>query len=53
MNAIYNQKIEASLVTLRFGKICVYYLGASEIKNPKFSPAYYLQWEAIRKAKSD
>lgn len=53
MNAVYNDEIEASLVTLRFWKTCVYYLGASEIKNPKFSPAYYLQWEAIRKAKSD
>ncbi|MDD3120548.1 MAG: peptidoglycan bridge formation glycyltransferase FemA/FemB family protein [Candidatus Gracilibacteria bacterium] len=53
MKAIYNNFVEASLVTVKFGKNCVYYLGASDIKNPKFSPAYLVQWEAIKKAKND
>lgn len=53
MKAVYNNFVEASLVTIKFWKNCVYYLGASDIKNPKFSPAYLLQWEAIKRAKSE
>lgn len=52
LNAKYQDFIEASLVNIKFGKSCVYYLGASEIRNPKFSPAYLVQWEAIKKAKN-
>ncbi len=53
MNAIYQWCIEASLLTIKFWKICVYYIWASDIKHPKFSPAYLLQFSAILKAKSD
>lgn len=53
LNAEYNWYIEASLMTIKFGKTCVYYIWASDIKNPKFSPAYLLQWSAIMKAKSE
>jgi len=53
LNAEYENFVEASLVTIRFWKSCVYYLGASDIKHPKFSPAYLLQREAIKKAKVD
>jgi len=51
LNAEYKNFTEASLITIQFGKSCVYYLWASEIKHPKFSPAYILQREAIKKAK--
>lgn len=53
MYAEYNSTIEAMLITIRFGRNCVYYIGASDIKNPKFSPAYLLQYQAILKAKTD
>jgi len=53
LNAEYENYIEASLVSIRFGKTCVYYLWASDIKHPKFSPAYLIQREAIKKAKAD
>jgi len=52
IKAIYKNTTEASLVTIKFWKKCVYYLGASDIKNPKFSPAYLLQWRAILEAKN-
>lgn len=50
-NAYYNWEIEATLVTITFWEVCVYYIGASDIKHPKFSPAYLLQWSAIMDAK--
>ncbi len=53
LNAEYKNYTEASLVSIRFGKTCVYYLWASDIKHPKFSPAYLVQREAIKKAKAD
>jgi len=31
----------------------VYYIAASDVKNPKFSPNYLCQWEAIKQAKAD
>jgi lipid II:glycine glycyltransferase (peptidoglycan interpeptide bridge formation enzyme) len=40
-------------MTIRFGKVCVYYIAASDIKHSKFSPNYLCQWEAIKKAKTD
>jgi lipid II:glycine glycyltransferase (peptidoglycan interpeptide bridge formation enzyme) len=40
-------------MTIRFGKVCVYYIAASDIKHSKFSPNYLCQWEAIKKAKAD
>jgi len=49
--AIYKGEIEAGAVTIRYGKKAAYYLGASDIKHPKFSPAYLVQWECIREAK--
>ena len=48
----YQGVVEAITITLRFGKTTVYYLGASDIKNPKFSPAYLTQWTAIEYAQS-
>lgn len=45
------KNIEAMLVSIKYGKTTAYYLGASDIKHPKFSPAYLLQWEAIKKAR--
>ncbi len=53
ISASYNWKIESILMTIRFWKFCVYYVAASDIKNPKFSPNYLCQWEAIKKAKQD
>jgi hypothetical protein len=49
----YNWNIESILMTIKFWKTCVYYIAASDIKNPKFSPNYLCQWEAIKKAKTD
>jgi lipid II:glycine glycyltransferase (peptidoglycan interpeptide bridge formation enzyme) len=40
-------------MTIRFWKTCVYYIATSDIKNPKFSPNYLCQWEAIKQAKKD
>ena len=53
ISASYNWKIESILMTIKFWKTCVYYIAASDIKNPKFSPNYLCQWEAIKKAKKD
>lgn len=47
-----NNNIEAMLVSIKYGKTTAYYLGASDIRHPKFSPAYLLQWEAIKKARN-
>ncbi len=51
-NAYYGGVLEASLVCIIFGKKAVYYLWVSDIKHPKFSPAYLCQWEAIKYAKA-
>lgn len=48
---VKEREIEAMLVSIKYGKTTAYYLGASDIKHPKFSPAYLLQWEAIKKAR--
>jgi lipid II:glycine glycyltransferase (peptidoglycan interpeptide bridge formation enzyme) len=53
ISASYNWVIESILMTIKFGKVCVYYIAASNIKHPKFSPNYLCQWEAIKKAKLD
>lgn len=53
ISASYNWKTESILMTIKFWKTCVYYIAASDIKNPKFSPNYLCQWEAIKKAKRD
>ena len=53
LNATYENYLEASLATIEFWKHCVYYLWVSDIKHPKFSPAYLLQWEAIKHAKKN
>lgn len=49
----YNGKIESILMTIKFGKVVVYYIAASDIVSKKFSPNYLCQWEAICKAKTD
>lgn len=49
----YDWKIESILMTIRFWKVCVYYIAASNIISKKFSPNYLCQWEAISKAKND
>lgn len=53
ISANYNWKTESILMTIKFKKTCVYYIAASDIKNPKFSPNYLCQWEAIKQAKLD
>ena len=49
----FEWKTESILMTIKFGKTCVYYIAASDIKHPKFSPNYLCQWEAIKQAKND
>lgn len=51
-NAYYKWRLEASVVSIIFGKKAVYYLGVSDVQNPKFSPAYVCQREAIKYAKT-
>ncbi len=48
----YGWNTECMVMTIRFGKMTAYYIGASDIRNPKFSPAYLTQWTAILYAKS-
>jgi len=52
ISASYNWKIESILMTIQFGKTCVYYIAASDIVSSKFSPNYLCQWEAIKNAKA-
>lgn len=52
-NASYEWFVESSVLSIKFWKTCVYYIWASEIKHPKFSPAYIAQWTSIKKAKED
>lgn len=52
VSASYNGQIESILMTIQFGTTCVYYIAASDIKSPKFSPNYLCQWSAILHAKS-
>lgn len=49
----YNWVIESILMTIQIWDACVYYIAASDIKNPKFSPNYLCQWEAIKQAKKN
>jgi lipid II:glycine glycyltransferase (peptidoglycan interpeptide bridge formation enzyme) len=49
----FKWKTESILMTIKFWKTCVYYIAASDIKHPKFSPNYLCQWEAIKQAKND
>ncbi|MDD2907346.1 MAG: peptidoglycan bridge formation glycyltransferase FemA/FemB family protein [Candidatus Gracilibacteria bacterium] len=51
ISANYNGKCESILMTIKFGKTCVYYIASSDIMNSKFSPNYLCQWEAIKNAK--
>ncbi len=51
ISARYKWNIESILMTIKFWKTCVYYIATSDIKNPKFSPNYLCQWEAIKNAK--
>ena len=53
ISASYKNEIESILMTIRFWKTCVYYIAASDIKHPKFSPNYLCQWEAIKHAKQN
>ena len=53
ISASYGWKVESILMTIRFWKTCVYYIATSDIKNPKFSPNYLCQWEAIKQAKAN
>lgn len=53
ISASFEWKTESILMTIKFWKTCVYYIAASDIHNPKFSPNYLCQWEAIKKAKRD
>ena len=53
ISASIDWEIESILMTIKFWKTCVYYIAASNIKHPKFSPNYLCQWEAIKKAKKD
>jgi lipid II:glycine glycyltransferase (peptidoglycan interpeptide bridge formation enzyme) len=53
IGASYSGETESILITIKFGETCVYYIAASNIRNPKFSPNYLCQWEAIKKAKLD
>jgi lipid II:glycine glycyltransferase (peptidoglycan interpeptide bridge formation enzyme) len=53
ISASYNWNIESILMTIKFWKMCVYYIAASDILSHKFSPNYLCQWEAIKKAKND
>lgn len=50
-DASYNDQVEATVISIEFGKHAAYYLWASDIKHPKFSPAYAAQWAAITHAK--
>ena len=53
ISASYEWRIESILMTIKFWKTCVYYIAASDIRNPKFSPNYLCQWAAIKKAKEE
>jgi lipid II:glycine glycyltransferase (peptidoglycan interpeptide bridge formation enzyme) len=50
-NAYYEWVKEAACITVTFGKSTVYYLWASDILHPKFSPAYLCQRTAIQYAR--
>ena len=53
ISASFEWRVESILMTIKFWNTCVYYVAASDIKHPKFSPNYLCQWEAIKKAKKD
>ena len=53
ISANYKWETESILMTIKFWKTCVYYIAASNIRHPKFSPNYLCQWAAITKAKAD
>ncbi len=53
ISARYEWKVESILMIIKFWETCVYYIAASDIKHPKFSPNYLCQWEAIKQAKAD
>lgn len=50
--AEYEGQVEAMVVSIIYGQHAAYYLGVSDIRHPKFSPAYICQREAIQYAKS-
>ncbi len=49
----FEWNIESILMTIQFGNRSVYYIAASDIKHPKFSPNYLCQWNAILRAKQN
>ena len=49
--AEYEWQVEAMVVSVISGHHAAYYLGVSDIRHPKFSPAYICQREAIKYAK--
>ncbi len=51
ISANYNWVIESILMTIKFWETSVYYIAASDIKNPKFSPNYLCQYSAILNSK--
>lgn len=53
ISATYEWKVESILMTIKFWRTCVYYIAASDIKHPKFSPNYLCQREAILNAKKE
>ncbi len=50
--ASYQGEVEAAALVIFYGQTAAYYLGASQIKHPQFSPAYLLQWQSIVEAKN-
>jgi len=50
-DAVYDGVVEATAITIEFWKNAAYYLWASDIKNPKFSPAYLAQRAWVTHAK--
>lgn len=51
LSASYQWDTESILMTITFWHTCVYYIAASSIRHPKFSPNYLCQWSAIKNAK--
>lgn len=53
LHAIYDDKVIASLLLYRFADSMVYLHGASDYEYRKLMAPHLLQWEAIKKAKSE
>ncbi|MFA6304715.1 MAG: peptidoglycan bridge formation glycyltransferase FemA/FemB family protein [Patescibacteria group bacterium] len=48
--AVYNDVVEAASIIIFYGQGASYYLAATNILHPKFSPSYLLQWHSILEA---